>query len=156
MIKKYLLPASLLLMTFSCVSPPATSNTDKPIASKPDTPAPSMDCRASNPKNVHMWINAMPGLGAGSRSPLHATFDVTTGTPGYQFALKVNRVMESSPEQVVLDLIATPPSGMVIQVVTQSKVNIKLADFPGSQGSSVQVNCGGKPFFKVDKVMTVH
>lgn len=154
MIKKYILPTSLLLMACSCAGPPATSNTDAPIANNPTTPKPSEQCIVRDPKDVHMWINAMPGTG--NRSPLRTTFTVTTGTPGYQFALKVNRVMESFPEQVVLDLIVTRPTGMVIQVLTENNVNIKLDNFPGSEGSSVQVNCGGKPFFKVDRVLAVH
>jgi hypothetical protein len=81
---------------------------------------------------------------------------VTTPTPGYQFSLKVNRVMESFPEQVVLDLVVKRPEGMVIQVISESQVNIKLDNFQASEGSSILVNCGGVPFFKVDKVMAVH
>ena len=98
----------------------------------------------------------MPGTGTGGRPPVRVSFTVTAPTPGYQFALKVDKVMESFPEQVVLDLIVTRPSGIVIQVVTETKVNIKLDNFPGTEGSSVQVNCGGKPFFEVDKVLAVH
>ena len=113
-------------------------------------------CLASHPKEVNAWINAMPGPGNSGRPPLRTRFKVTTPTPGYQFALKVNRVMESYPEQVVLDLVVKRPQGMVIQVVTESQVNIKLDNFPGSEGSSVQVNCGGVPFFKIDKVMAVY
>ena len=142
MIKKYILSTSLLLMVCSCSSPGAKSKTKQ--------------CMAAQPKDVQMWINKMPGPGAGSKPPLHVAFTATTGTPGYQFALKVNRVMESFPEQVVLDLIVTRPTGMVMQVVTENKVNIKLGNFPGSEGSSVQVNCEGASFFKVDKVMAVH
>ena len=149
MIKKILL-ASLVLTTYSCAG---TSATD---GGEPVMPAPTKQCMASQPKDAHMWINAMPGPGASERPPLQVTFTVTTPTPGYQFALKVNRVMESFPEQVVLDLVVTRPSGMVAQVVTESKVNIQLANFPGSEGSAVQVNCEAKPFFKVKEVMAVH
>lgn len=80
---------------------------------------------------------------------------MTTPTPGYSFALEVDSVMESYPEQVILDLIVTKPTGIVTQVITENKVTLRLPNFPGSAGSSVQVNCEGKPFFKVDKVMAV-
>ena len=126
-----------------------------PETVNPKEPAANERCIVSQPKDVNMWINAMPGLGAGSRSPLRVSFTVTTPTPGYQFSLQVNRVMESFPEQVVLDLVVKRPAGMVIQVITESQVNIKLDNFPGSDGSSVQVNCGGVSFFKVDKVIAV-
>jgi len=154
MIKNYILSTSFLLMACGCVSTPETGNNDTPIT-RPDTPQPNQRCLAHEPKDVHMWINAMPNPGASGRPPLRTTFKAMTGTPGYQFALKVNRVMESFPEQVVLDLIVTKPTGIVTQVVTENKVNIKLDNFPGSEGSTVQVNCGGVPFFKVDKVLVV-
>lgn len=153
---KYCLIIGLLLITLGCAGTSVTGNANTPIIKKPNILVPTERCLASNPKDVHIWINRMPGTGSSNRSSLHTAFTVTTGTPGYQFALQVNRVMESSPEQVVLDLVVTSPTGMVIQVVTENKVNIKLDGFPGSEGSSVQVNCGGKSFFKVDKVMAVH
>ena len=156
MIKNYLLPGSVALMMFGCVASTASNTSDNSAGSLPGKLDANERCLASQPKDVHMWINAMPGPGVGKKYPLRASFTATTGTPGYQFALNVNRVMESFPEQVVLDLIVTRPSGIVAQVVTENKVNIKLDNFPGSEGSSVQVNCGGKPFFKVDSIMAVH
>ena len=134
MIKKYILPTSLLLMICSCSSPAATSKADTKSASKPDMSSKNKRCMASQPKDVQMWINKMPGPGAGNRPPLHVAFSATTGTPGYQFALKVNRVMESFPVQVVLDLVVTRPTGMVMQVVTENKVNI-LAISPVQKGA---------------------
>ena len=153
MMTKSILLTSLLFVGSGCVSTSATNKTD---SGKPDTPVAPKQCLASQPKSVSMWVNLMPGPGASGRAPLHASFTVTTPTPGYQFALKLNRVMESFPEQVVLDLIVTRPTGMVAQVITESEVSLKLANFPGSEGSSVQVNCEGVPFFKVDKLMAVH
>lgn len=155
MIKKYLLPSSLALIISGCVASTATNNSSDSAVAAPSQPVASERCLASQPKDQYFWINGMPGPGLSNNPPLLAKFTVTTGTPGYQFALKVNRVMESSPEQVVLDLIVTPPSGIVAQVVTENNVKIKLEDFPGSAGSPVQVNCGGKLFFTVDKVEAV-
>jgi hypothetical protein len=156
MIKKYLISTSLMFIMSGCVGSTTASKNDAPVIPGFKEPVATGSCLASQPKNVNMWINAMPGPGTGGRNPLRASFTVTTPTPGYQFSLKVNRVMESFPEQVVLDLIVKRPEGMVIQVVTESQVNIKLDAFPGSEGSSVQVNCGGKLFFKAEKVMAVH
>ena len=155
MMIKYCLMLGLLLATSGCAGTSVMDNVDKPIISKPDEPVDGGRCLVSNPKDVNMWINAMPRPGTGGKS-LHAAFTVTTPTPGYQFALKTHLVATSSPAKVVLNLIATPPKGMVIQVIAQNKVNIKLANFPGSEGSPVQVNCGGKLLFKVAKVMAVH
>ena len=145
---KYALVVSFLLMSTGCAGTSVVN--DSP------SPAPDKRCLAANPKDVHLWINAMPGPGAATRPPLHASFTATMPTPGYQLALKVNRVMESFPEQVVLDLIVTRPAGIVAQVVTDTKVNIQLKNFPGSEGSSVQVNCEGAPFFNVEKLMAAH
>ncbi len=156
MIKNYLVPSGLALMMSGCVASTTTNNSDGYTDAGLNKPVSSERCLASPPKDVHLWINSMPGPGVGKKYPLRATFTTTTGTPGYQFALKVDQVMESFPEQVILDLIVTRPLGMVAQVVTENKVNIKLDNFPGSEGSSVQVNCAGKLFFKVDKVMAVH
>lgn len=156
MIKQYLLPISLAVMLSSCVGSTSINNSGSSSIVDSQEPVASVSCLASQPKDVNMWINAMPGPGTSSRSPLRASFTVTTPTPGYQFSLKVNRVMESFPEQVVLDLIVKRPEGVVIQMVTQSQVNVMLENFPGSVGSSVQVNCGGKPFFKINKLMAVH
>jgi len=156
MIKKYILTSSFILLTSGCVASTATDNSGSSMTGKPNPPPTDERCLVAQPKDVHLWINAMPMPGMGNRPPLRATFTVTAPTPGYQFALKVNRVMESDPEQVILDLLVTRPSGMVAQVVTDTKVNVKLDKFPGSEGSPVQVNCGGKAFFKVDSVMAVH
>jgi len=120
-------------MLSSCVGSTSINNSGSSTIVDPKEPVASVPCLASQPKDVNMWINAMPGPGTSSRSPLRASFTVTTPTPGYQFSLKVNRVMESFPQ-----------------------VNIMLENFPGSVGSSVQVNCGGKPFFKINKLMAVH
>ena len=156
MIKKYILASSFIFLASGCVGSTATNNNGGQIGKKPSPPQANERCLVAQPKDVHLWINAMPMPGTSNRSPLRATFTVTAPTPGYQFALKVNRVMESLPEQVVLDLLVTRPSGMVAQVVTDTKVNVKLDDFPGSEGSSIQVNCGGKSFFKVNSVMAIH
>lgn len=153
MMTKYCLLTGLLLTTSGCGGTSVTSKADTLII---DTPLAKERCLASNPKDVNMWINAMSGYGANKQYTLNSAFTVTTGTPGYKFALKVNRVVESFPEQVVLDLLVARPTGMVIQVITENKVNINMNGYQASEGSSVQVNCGGVPFFKVDKVMVVH
>ena len=149
---KYVLLTGLLLTTYGCAG---TAKPEKPVIDKPEMPVEKGQCFASQPKAVSMWVNKMPGPGASGGGTLNTSFTVTTPTPGYLFALKVNKVMESSPEQVVLDLIVTRPKGIVAQVITQSEVSLRVANFPGSPGSVVQVNCGGKPFFKVDKLMAV-
>jgi len=154
-IKHYLL-ISAFLTTYGCVGASSKDKKDDIVSIKPDTPVIAEQCLASQPKDIKMWLNAMPGSSTNKRSSLNTAFTVTTGTPGYKFALRVNRVMESYPEQVILDLIVTRPTGIVIQVVTENKLNLSINGFPGSAGSSVQVNCGGKKFFKIDKVTAAY
>lgn len=150
MMIRNLLMSVMLMSAYGCAG---TSINDKGAQ---DSGASAKQCLASQPKNAHMWINSMPSPDSSGRAPLRVTFTVTTPTPGYQFALEVDQVKESFPEQVVLDLIVSRPDGIVAQVITETDVNIKLDDFPGSVGSSVQINCAGKPFLKVNEVMAVY
>lgn len=149
MIIKHLLTASIALIISGCVgsTPKGNIHDEKP------KPTPSEGCLVSNPSDVKLSLVAMPGSSNNSRKSLRADFVVTAPTPGYKFALRANQAM-SSQEKVVVDLLVTRPAGMVIQVITQSKVGVMLDGYSGSEGSSVQVNCGGKAFFKVDKVMS--
>jgi hypothetical protein len=114
-------------------------------------PIVSERCLVTNPTDVTLALVGVPGSTT-NKQALRANFTVTAPTPGYKFALKVKEVKESYPEQVVLDLIVTRPAGVVIQVISNTKVNTMLSSFPYSKDSSVQVNCGGKPFFKVGKI----
>ena len=153
MMIKYCLLSGVFLIASGCAGTSGPIKGEKPIE-KPDTPITKAACEATNPKDVNMWISKMPGSDTNKRTSLFAAFTVTTGTPGYKLGL---RVLESSPEQVVMDLIATRAVGVTLpQVITENKMRIRVDGFPGSEGSSLQVNCMGKPFFKVDKVMAVH
>ena len=153
---KYCLLSSVFLVASGCAGTSGPIKGEKPIE-EPDTPTTEAACEATNPKDVHMWLNRMPGSDINKRASLFTTFTATTGTPGYKFDLRVNRTMESAPEKVVMDLMVVRAVGVAFpQVLTEHKVRIKVDGFPGPEGSSVQVNCMGKPFFKVDKVMAVH
>jgi len=119
----------------------------------PETPVMS-ECLIHSPKNVQMWINAMPG--PESSPALIATFSVTAPTPGYEFELKVLDVMESYPPQYVFSLIATPPSGIVLQVETETDVRVEIPDFDYEQIASATVKCGDSTLFTVEKVETAY
>ena len=124
---------------------------------KVDPPAPvTGNCPVQMPKDINFWINAMPGPNTGQGKPLLGTFTVTAPTPGYTFTAKVDRIMESQPIQAIINLTATPPSGTVIQVLTETEVNIRIPNFPGKEDSRVSVHCGGKPFFTVKKIAVTH
>lgn len=125
-----------------------------PVAPKPVPP--TANCPVQAPKDINFWINVMPGPGNSAGKPLIGTFTVTAPTPGYTFSANVERVMESHPIQAVLNLTATPPSGMVTQVITETSVNIRIPNFPGAEGSRVSVYCAGKPFIPAQNVSVAH
>nr|CAA6830893.1 MAG: Unknown protein [uncultured Thiotrichaceae bacterium] len=145
MIKTSMILASVALVISGCVNPtPKDSPVVEPITSE--------RCLVTNPTDVFMTIAGIPGSTTNSKS-LVVQFVVTAPTPGYRFALKVKEIKESLPQQVILDLMVARPSGIVPQVITKTKVNTMTSGSSIPAGSSVQVNCGGKPFFKVDKLM---
>lgn len=119
-----------------------------------DNETAASDCRIHSPKDVTMWINAMPGPNA--TPTLIATFSATAPTPGYTFALKTLEVRESYPPQYVFDLVATPPAGIVSQVETETDIWVEIQDFADSEIASATVMCGGTPLFELDSVETAY
>lgn len=122
-------------------------------APQPDTPT-TASCPIHSPKDVQMWINAMPGPGA--TPTLIVNFKVTAATPGYNFDLKVLEVSESIPPQYVFDLAVTPPQGVVMQVETETDVRIEIANFDYAEIASATVKCGDSTLFTVDVVETAY
>lgn len=144
MIRKHLILLGATLVISSCVSPTPKESPDvEPITNE--------RCPVTNPTDVFMTLAGIPGSSTNSKSLL-VQFNVTAPTPDYRFALKLKEIKESSPQQVVLDLMVARPTGIVPQVITKTKVNTMVNGFTIPVGSSVQVNCEGKPFFKVDKL----
>jgi len=144
MMRKHLVLVGVTLAISGCVSSTPKDSPDvEPIIKE--------RCLVTNPTNVFMTLAGIPGSSNNSKS-LIAQFAVTAPTPGYKFALRLKEIKEGIPQQVVLDLMVARPSGIVPQVITKTKVNTMVNGFTISKGSSIQVNCGGKPFFKVDKL----
>ena len=118
-----------------------------------DGPAMSA-CNLHSPRDIAMWINAMPGPGA---SPtLISTFKAVAPTPGYTYKLEVREVKESYPPQYVFSLVATPPSGIVTQVETEMDIRVEIPNFEYTEIASATVLCAGKPLFSLESVQTAY
>ena len=112
------------------------------------------NCLLHSPKDIQMWINAMPG--AGTNPTLIGQFKITAPTPGYSFELKVLEVQESFPPRYVFDLVATPPNGIVTEVETETDVRVEIPNFEYSEIASATVECSGETLFSLDEVETAY
>lgn len=109
-------------------------------------------CSLKPAGDINLWINAMPS----PNGPiLIAIFQGTTPTPGYEFKGKVVDIQESDPPSYVIDIVATPPSGIVAQVVTTAEVRLDIP-IESSEAHSVTLTCQGQTLFTVNHVMTAH
>lgn len=110
------------------------------------------NCPLRPATDINIWINAMPGP---SGPTLIAIFQGTTPTPGYKFEGKVVEIQESVPPSYVIDIVPTPPSGIVTQVVTTAEVRLDIP-IESSEARSVTLTCRGQTLFTVNDVMTAH
>lgn len=110
------------------------------------------NCPIKNAADLNLWINAMPGL---TGPTLIAIFQGTTPTPGYEFGGKVVEIRESDPPSYVIDIVPTPPTGIVAQVVTTAEVRLDIP-IESSEARSVTLTCQGQTLFTVNDVMTAY
>ena len=106
-------------------------------------------CPVLDSRNWTAWVNAMPGPDA---SPtLHVTGDVDMPTPGFVFEWREGIADRSATPVQRLTLTATPPDGMVAQVLTTETVRYEGPALVTNYGGVI-VMCGGEPLAEITDV----
>lgn len=111
---------------------------------------PTDDCPVIESSNWVVKLTPAPHDGA---SPLlFVSGDLTLPTPGYTVDLKIGKADRSAVPTVFAVISATPPDGMVAQVLDTQTVSM-TADAPASRLRSVIVICGNTRVFEISDVM---
>ena len=118
---------------------------DEPPASAP----PADECPVYESRDWQAWINAMPGPNA--RRTLHIVGEVDMPTPGYSVRLVEGPADRAQPPGLRFRLEATPPDGMVTQVITPTEVRYAQPT-PYSQIREIIIGCGDETLVKIDEV----
>ena len=117
----------------------------------PDEPqANSGTCPITDAKDLNLWINGMPGPDG---PVLIGIFSALAPTPGYSFKGEVTEILESAPPSYVIEVVPTPPDGMVTQVITPTEVRVDVP-IDSTEARSVTLTCGDEALFVVDDVTT--
>ena len=95
------------------------------------------------------WISAMPGPDA--KRTLHITGSVDMPTPGYSVKLVGGPADRMQPPGLRFQLEATPPDGMVTQVITPTEVNYSEPT-PYPQIREIMISCGERPLATITEV----
>ena len=117
------LPGIALFMLSACS--PAENSAEGETAAAPEEEITSdmtdiASCPVIDSRNWHAWIDAMPG--PDSNPALHVSGEVDMPTPGYRFEWREGAADRSATPVQRLMLTATPPDGMVAQVITTEPV----------------------------------
>lgn len=165
---KYLLTASALLALCACakkeeapaaaqaepsvaepaaeaVAPPAAAET----AAEPETPAveeAAMPCPVIDSRNWKAWTTT-----DGAGTTLHVAGEADFPTPGYASSWRLGISDRAMPPGIRVHLDATPPDGIVPQVVTPTAVSF---DSPGAYAEYrvVYVLCGDATLAEISPV----
>lgn len=117
----------------------------------PVTPAPGDGCPVIDSRDWTAWINAMPGPDA---SPtLHVKGEVDLPTPGYEVTLTLGAADRSMTPVQQVNLSATPPDGMVTQVVTPYLVDFSSPAIVDTY-KGITVLCSGKVLAEITEIET--
>ncbi len=113
-----------------------------------------MTCPVNNPRNVNIWINAMPGMN--DNPTLIAEFTVTAPAPGYSFTMGYANIRRTNAPVAKLRLLAHPPEAPTMQVETETQVRLEISNFYRADLEGVVIICGGEPFISLDEVETAY
>lgn len=139
---------ALLILSLTTLS--ACMTVDEPSAPPTEPPAqPVASCPVIESRDWAAWVNAMPGPAATKQ--LIATGQVVLPTPGYTVTLTAGMADRSATPMQQLILTATPPTGMVTQVLTTVPVRY---DGPAisMQYRAVRIMCGGQMLSEITDV----
>lgn len=123
----------------------AATDAEEPATASDESSA----CPVLDSRNWTAWVNAMPGPDA--KPTLHVTGDVDMPTPGYAFEWREGMADRSAMPVQRLMLTATPPDGMVAQVLTTETVSYEGPALTTTYGGVI-VMCGGEPLAEITDV----
>ena len=134
-----LLVASALLPLAACAA-----DDEHPVS-----PVPPSNCPVIESRNWHAWIDKAPGPTA--LAALNITGEVDMPTPGYTIAIEEGPTDRAQPPGQRFRLTATPPDGMVAQVVTPTQVSYS-AGTKFLKLREVIIGCGDKVLGRIPDV----
>lgn len=107
----------------------------------------TVNCPVMESRNWHAWIDRVNE----NESRLNISGEVDLPTPGYKVEWKPGILDRRQPPAQRISLSLTPPEGMVIQVITPTKVNFtmptKILEY-----RSVAIYCGDKLLVEIPEV----
>ena len=118
-------------------------NTNTTVAESLAKPLNNSSCNIMQSRDWHAWIDRV----AEKEPRLNIVGEIDLPTPGYTIEWQPGILDRSQPPTQRLSLYLTPPEGMVIQVITPTKVNYVM---PASslEYKAIAIYCG-------DKLLTV-
>lgn len=122
---------------------------EPPAPSVASPPQPVTSCPVIESRDWAAWVNAMPGPGATKQ--LIATGQVVLPTPGYTVTLTAGMADRSATPMQQLILTATPPTGMVTQVLTTQPVRYEGPAISMNY-RAVRIMCGGEMLSEITDV----
>jgi hypothetical protein len=117
---------------------------------EPPKPSPVASCPVIESRDWAAWVNAMPGPAA--TKELIVTGQVTLPTPGYAVTLAAGIADRSATPVQQLILTATPPTGMVPQVLTTQPVRYQGPAI-SMQYRGIRIMCGGTMLTEIADVL---
>jgi hypothetical protein len=138
---KYVLGSLAILSLAGCMS-----STDKPSVSAPSG---ANDCPVSRSTNWQAWLEAPAG--PSRQRMLHISGEIDLPTSGYSVALEAGPADRAMPPSQRFRLKAKPPSGMVTQVVTPTRVIFhEAATYPAYR--SITILCDQRVLATITEV----
>ena len=114
----------------------------------------TMTCPVSSPRDVNIWIDAMPG--PNDNPTLIVEFKVTAPTPGYTFTMGYTSIKKTNSSVAKLRFFARAPTEPIIQVETEFDVHLEMPNFYRQDLDGLEMNCDGETFISLDEVATVY
>ena len=116
---------------------------------EPPPSGPAASCPVIESRAWAAWVSAMPGPGA--TKELIAIGEIVLPTPGYTSTLKAGAADRSATPVQQLILTATPPSGIVPQVLTTQPVRYQGPAI-SMQYRAIRIICGGRMLSEITDV----
>lgn len=142
------IPRAAATLALAAVAACQPINETPPAQAEPP-PAPLASCPVIESSEWAAWVNAMPGPAATKQ--LIATGQVVLPTPGYTVTLTAGMADRSATPMQQLILTATPPTGMVTQVLTKVPVRYEGPAISMNY-RAIRIMCGGQMLSEIADV----